>query len=74
MRASKSWNFDLEKPIEPIKMDSCVIFADHCSKTMVEISPAVVEVIDAAPQNHPGSQTWLINRRASRHEVLCKSH
>lgn len=31
MRASKSWNFDLEKPIKPIKMDSCVIFADHCS-------------------------------------------
>ena len=30
MRASKSWNFDLEKPIKPIKMDSCVIFADHC--------------------------------------------
>ena len=31
MRASKSWNFDLEKPIESIKMDSCVIFADHCT-------------------------------------------
>ena len=31
MRASKSWNFDLEKPVKPIKMDSCVIFADHCS-------------------------------------------
>ena len=31
MRASKSWNFDLEKPIKPIKMDSCVIFADHCT-------------------------------------------
>ena len=30
MRASKSWNFDLEKPIKPIKMDSCVNFADHC--------------------------------------------
>ena len=30
MRASKSWNFDLDKPIKPIKMDSCVIFADHC--------------------------------------------
>ena len=33
MRASKSWNFDLEKPIKPIKMDSCVIFADHCSSS-----------------------------------------
>ena len=29
MRASRSWNFDLEKPIKTIKMDSCVIFADH---------------------------------------------
>ena len=34
MRASKSWNFDLEKPIKPMKMDSCGIFADHRSATM----------------------------------------
>ena len=34
MRASKSWNFELEKPIKPIKMDSCVIFADHCIKAV----------------------------------------
>ena len=42
MRASKSWNFDLEKPIKPIKMDSCVIFADHCiwSDLIVEDGPA----------------------------------
>ena len=30
MRASKSLNFELEKPIKPIRMDSCVIFTDHC--------------------------------------------
>ena len=30
MQASKYLNFDLEKPIEPIKRDSCVILADHC--------------------------------------------
>ena len=38
MRASKSWNFELEKTIKPIKMDSCVIFADHCgSKRVISV-------------------------------------
>ena len=36
MRASKSWNFDLEKPIKPIKMDSCVNFADHCMQGLTQ--------------------------------------
>ena len=37
MRASKSWNFDLEKPMKPIKMDSCVIFADHCTLEILDV-------------------------------------
>ena len=43
MRASKSWNFDLEKPIKPIKMDSCVICSLYTSNNFVlysEISRA----------------------------------
>ena len=41
MRASKSCNFDLEKSIEPIKMDSCVIFADHCTNRFLCVDQKV---------------------------------
>ena len=41
MRASKSWNFDLEKPIKPIKMDSCVIFADHCMQLYILVATGI---------------------------------
>ena len=37
MRASKFWNFDLEKSIEPMKMDSCIIFADHCMTILLNM-------------------------------------
>ena len=54
MRASKSWNFDLEKPINRIKMDSCVIFADHCRSgpecTWQNMRAAIERVVERQQQ------------------------
>ena len=51
MRASKSWNFDLEKPIKPIKVDSCVIFADHCTTQWFHLNETILSELEGWPEH-----------------------